>query len=381
MDHAKMMRQFGDHVGREAFVYFVIHHALQGIKKGEEVKGLGRILVLGGGDLEKEPEREREIESPGATKKEALRAIDRVFDRLDWDKNGRLDREELNEFGELLESRWTRDDAKRYSTFWTNTIGADRRKYVEREDFRDFMAKALLDTFDRLGGGRDRLDSDDLRPVSKELDLDHREMMRDTQESGVDRATWVYFVMTHMFRDLKKGKLLRGFGKILTHKLTDGAQVRPSDAVNAIHNFFDRLDVDGNGYLDKREVHELGESLDRAWSKANTERLMKMLNPRNSSRVQREDFVTFTQESLLSCFDKLANGRSKLDSDDLRVVSREMDLNHRDMMREFDGGVDKATFVFFIMSQAMKGVKRGKEIAGLGKILVLGGDGMALLAG
>ena len=123
------------------------------------------------------------------------------------------------------------------------------------------------------------------------------------------------------------------------------------------------MDVDRSGFLDKGEVTELGDILQRGWSGKHTERLMRMMCPRGD-RVYPEDFRNFVKESLNHCFDRLARGASRLMSEDLRPVSREMNIDHHTMMSKFSGGVDRETFVWFIMSQAMHGpVELGHVVA------------------
>ena len=143
-----------------------------------------------------------------------------------------------------------------------------------------------------------------------------------------------------------------------------------------IRQLFNLLDNDGTGFIESRELAELGQVLSRNWTAASNERLLRMIQRDGSNRVSPSDFEQFIMGSLQQCYRTLdVNNNGRLESVELEPISRAFNQNHSEMMQgSVVAGPDQ--FVQFVVEQSLRGLQRGQVVQGLGAVLVMGGDGI-----
>merc|ERR1712166_1475644 len=147
-----------------------------------------------------------------------------------------------------------------------------------------------------------------------------------------------------------------------------------------IRELFDFLDMNGDGVLQPRELAGLGDVLSSHWTQAKNSTLLRMINSNPDEiyygAIPPEAFEKFMLESLFSTFDKLdKNGNGVLDDEELDAVAGAFGQSAADTLFDMGGGVASlGQFIEFVVSQCLLGLQSGEVVAGLGQVLVLGGD-------
>ena len=172
----------------------------------------------------------------------------------------------------------------------------------------------------------------------------------------------------------------RGAPQILRPVVPPPPPVRVLGPEGVIRELFDFLDMNGDGVLQPRELAGLGDVLSSHWTQAKNSTLLRMINANPDEiyygAITPEAFEKFMLESLFSTFAKLdKNGNGVLDDEELDAVAGAFGQTAADTLFDMGGGVASlGQFIEFVVSQCLLGLQSGEVVAGLGQVLVLGGD-------
>jgi len=354
-------------VGRTTFIAWVIAYCVVLLKRdGDQWKRkltkLFSLKVEGGSFNLRKAEDAREVEA----------RIRILFDALDADKNGYLDKYELKELGKTLKSKWSERETDTLMSIMD--LEGDGR--IEPDEFAAFLKKMLLTAFDRLDKEqKGSLASRDLEQISESLNVDHQGMMKwfGGASIKVSRVEFVDYVVSLCLWALKGRKILDGFAKIVLLGGEGGSAGNPE---TRIFELFQMIDKDKNGYLDKYELSELGDALKKEWKKEDNETLIKMLDKDGNGRVYPPEFRDFIMTMLLKSFSRLDLDKNGTLSDkELMLVSKAFERDHRDIKAAFGNKseITRSLFVDFVVSYCIQGIRAGQVLRGLGKMILLGG--------
>jgi len=138
-------------------------------------------------------------------------------------------------------------------------------------------------------------------------------------------------------------------------------------------DLFKKLDKDRNDYLDRSELGDFRRLLERTWDLGSKDRLLEGMS---SSRVPRNDFVSFMKELIERAFDRLdTERRGYLTRAEIWELAREFGQHELDFLTELDRDsnkkIDKSEFRAFACDVITRDVGRSKFSDGIVKIVEL----------
>jgi len=298
------------------------------------------------------------------------RSLEALFDDMDRDKNGYLDRKELGDLKRLFQRCWNVQEDDRM----LEKVSGSR---VRREDFVIFLSSTVDRAFERLDPDRRgyiaRAEMSELARAFGYWEGDLVDRMDRDRNMKVDRKEFISFICDTLLKQTKRGEVGEGIRKIVelgmerTHPTYRDERANLSEIELSLEKLHDSLENQGSNRV-KEEIQDMAELVTKKWDLRGRDPLLEKLNRATERRrggSRAHEFSDIVTSLLQRCFEKMDSNRNgRLEYKELGKFSKEYSGSSKDLVPHLEekldrydgrGGLSRYDFYHFVVVELLLG--------------------------